>query len=107
MNPLIPNQSKRFCYTPASLFSLGEESPFRRPWFKPILRPETGKSALAYVIGVILSDRNLLIHGYDAEMILAVTDHDFVEEFSASLANNSGANLSPTRFVGMRERTDG
>ena len=41
---------------------------------------------LAYVIGVILGDGNLNIHGYNAEMILAVTDHDFAEEFSRCLA---------------------
>ena len=41
---------------------------------------------LAYVIGVVLGDGNLNIHGYNAEIILAVTDYDFAEEFSASLA---------------------
>jgi intein-encoded DNA endonuclease-like protein len=41
---------------------------------------------LAYVIGVVLGDGNLNIHGYNAELILAVTDYDFAEEFSASLA---------------------
>ena len=41
---------------------------------------------LAYVIGVVLGDGNLNIHGYNAELILAVTDYDFAKEFSASLA---------------------
>jgi intein-encoded DNA endonuclease-like protein len=49
--------------------------------FRPNPTPE-----LAYVIGVILGDGNLNIHGYNAEMILAVTDHDFAEEFSRCLA---------------------
>jgi len=49
--------------------------------FRPNPTPE-----LAYVIGVILGDGNLNIHGYNAELILAVTDHDFAEEFSRSLA---------------------
>ena len=49
--------------------------------FRPNPSPE-----LAYVIGVILGDGNLNIHGYNAEMILAVTDHDFAEEFSRCLA---------------------
>jgi len=40
---------------------------------------------LAYVIGVILSDGNLNIHGYSAELILAVTDYEFAEEFSRCL----------------------
>ena len=45
---------------------------------------------LAYVIGVVLGDGNLNIHGYNAELILAVTDYDFAEEFSASLATILG-----------------
>lgn len=49
--------------------------------FVPKSTPE-----LAYVIGVILGDGNLNIHGYNAEMILAVIDHDFAEEFSRCLA---------------------
>jgi intein-encoded DNA endonuclease-like protein len=49
--------------------------------FRPNPTPE-----LAYVIGVILGDGNLNIHGYNAELILAVTDHDFAEEFSRCLA---------------------
>ena len=49
--------------------------------FRPNPTPE-----LAYVIGVILGDGNLNIHGYNAELILAVTDHDFAEEFSGCLA---------------------
>jgi intein-encoded DNA endonuclease-like protein len=49
--------------------------------FRPDPTPE-----LAYVIGVILGDGNLNIHGYSSEMILAVTDHDFAEEFSKCLS---------------------
>jgi len=49
--------------------------------FRPNPTPE-----LAYVIGAILGDGNLNIHGYNAELILAVTDYDFAKEFSASLA---------------------
>jgi len=49
--------------------------------FRPNPTPE-----LAYVIGVILGDGNLNIHGYNAELILAVADHDFAEEFSRCLA---------------------
>jgi len=45
---------------------------------------------LAYVIGVVLGDGNLNIHGYNAEIILAVTDYDFAEEFSTSLATILG-----------------
>jgi intein-encoded DNA endonuclease-like protein len=41
---------------------------------------------LAYVIGVILSDGNLNIHGYSAELILAVTDYEFATEFSRCLS---------------------
>jgi len=45
---------------------------------------------LAYVVGVVLGDGNLNIHGYNAELILAVTDYDFAKEFSASLATILG-----------------
>ena len=41
---------------------------------------------LAYVIGVVLSDGNLNIHGYNAEILLSVTDYDFAKEFSKCLA---------------------
>jgi intein-encoded DNA endonuclease-like protein len=35
---------------------------------------------------VVLSDGNLNIHGYNAEILLSVTDYDFAEEFSRCLA---------------------
>jgi intein-encoded DNA endonuclease-like protein len=49
--------------------------------FRPRPCPELG-----YVIGVVLSDGNLNIHGYNAEILLSVTDYDFAEEFSRCLA---------------------
>ena len=49
--------------------------------FRQVPSPE-----LAYVIGVVLGDGNLSIHGYNAEILLSVTDHDFAEEFSNCLA---------------------
>jgi intein-encoded DNA endonuclease-like protein len=53
--------------------------------FIPSSTPE-----LAYVIGTILSDGNLNVHGYNCEFILAVKDHDFAEEFSKCLARTLG-----------------
>ena len=41
---------------------------------------------LAYVIGAIVGDGNLNVHGYNYEMLLSVTDHDFAKEFSICLA---------------------
>ena len=49
--------------------------------FRPGPCPE-----LAYVMGVVLSDGNLNIHGYNAEILLSVTDYDYAEEFSRCLA---------------------
>ncbi|HVH15073.1 MAG TPA: LAGLIDADG family homing endonuclease [Candidatus Angelobacter sp.] len=50
-------------------------------WFCSNPSPE-----LAYVIGVVLGDGNLNIHGYNAEILLSVTDYDFAKEFSRCLA---------------------
>ena len=41
---------------------------------------------LAYVIGAIVGDGNLNVDGYNYEMLLSVTDHDFAREFSICLA---------------------
>lgn len=63
-------------------------------WARGIHRP-TGRvnsfrsnpsPELAYVIGVVLGDGNLNIHGYNAEILLSVTDYDFAKEFSRCLA---------------------
>ena len=63
-------------------------------WARGIHRP-TGRvnsfrsnpsPELAYVIGVVLGDGNLNIHGHNAEILLSVTDYDFAKEFSRCLA---------------------
>src|SRR5256885_14757397 len=67
-------------------------------WVRGIHNPSGGKykfravasPELAYVIGVIAGDGNLSVHGYNYEMLLSVTDHDFAEEFSRCLAKVLG-----------------
>src|SRR5438093_1555805 len=47
---------------------------------------QTRVLSLHTFIGVILGDGNLNIHGYNAELILAVTDYESAKEFSRCLA---------------------
>jgi len=60
---------------------------------------------LAYVIGVIAGDGNLNVHGYNYEMLLSVTDHDFAKEFSRCLAKILGRpNPYRVRWSEQRKR---
>jgi intein-encoded DNA endonuclease-like protein len=45
---------------------------------------------ICYVIGVALSDGNINVHEYHRQIMLSVTDRDFAEEFSRSLARVLG-----------------
>ncbi|HVH15187.1 MAG TPA: LAGLIDADG family homing endonuclease [Candidatus Angelobacter sp.] len=68
--------------------------------FVPKSTPE-----LAYVYGAILSDWNLNVHGYNCELILAVKDHDFAEEFAECLARTLGrANQYKVRWHERKTR---
>jgi len=79
---VLRNRQVRLAKSTISVWVNGLHGPTGRlNSFRPNPTPE-----LAYVIGVILGDGNLNIHGYNAELILAVTDHDFAEEFSRCLA---------------------
>jgi DNA endonuclease len=79
---ILTGHQVRLAKSTISVWVNGLHNPTGRlNWFRPNPTP-----ALAYVIGVILGDGNLNIHGHNAEMILAVTDHDFAEEFSKCLS---------------------
>src|SRR2546426_11420996 len=68
--------------------------------FSAVASPE-----LAYVIGVIAGDGNLSVHGYNYEMLLSVTDHDFAAEFSRCLAEILGkSSLYKVRWSEKRKR---
>jgi intein-encoded DNA endonuclease-like protein len=82
-------------------------------WVRGIHNPSGGKNKfravaspeLAFVIGVIAGDGNLNVHGYNYEMLLSVTDHDFAEEFSRCLAKILGKpNLYKVRWSEKRKR---
>ena len=82
-------------------------------WIRGIHNPSGGKNKfravaspeLAYVIGVIAGDGNLSVHGYNYEMLLSVTDHDFAEEFSRCLAKILGkSSLYKVRWSEKRKR---
>jgi intein-encoded DNA endonuclease-like protein len=68
--------------------------------FNPEPRPQ-----LAYIIGTVLSDGNLNVHGYHREMLLSVTDQDFAQEFSRCLAKILGrARHYAVRWSEKRQR---
>jgi len=82
-------------------------------WVRGIHNPSGGKNKfravaspeLAYVIGVIAGDGNLNVHGYNYEMLLSVTDHDFAAEFSRCLAKILGkSSLYKVRWSEKRKR---
>src|SRR2546422_6665607 len=82
-------------------------------WVRGIHNPSGGKNKfravaspeLAYVIGVIAGDGNLSVHGYNYEMLLSVTDHDFAAEFSRCLAKILGkSSLYKVRWSEKRKR---